>query len=225
MKKSFNLFIAMIMAIVVMTLFSCVKEEIVEPAPINITIVDSSKNYVTVIDSSRVVINGVTISIDNSSRSYADPEIDVSGGTVNGGTTNVNTGGNSGDGGGERQIVVPTGCELFQFTLTQFESAVSYEQLREDSWDEEDKFHPSLFTTTLPSESEKAICYYDGSVEGLTSLSFPFHWSKHSFDGVEYPSVWTEGKFGSEADQTREIYALLIHETVAEIVSIGRHGV
>ena len=54
------------------TLTSCVKE-VVEPQAPNITIIDSSKTIVTIIDSSRVVIGGDTISIDNSSRSYADP--------------------------------------------------------------------------------------------------------------------------------------------------------
>ena len=190
MKKVFNLFIVMIMMIISVTLLSCVKE-VVEPQAPNITIIDSSKTIVTIIDSSRVVIGGDTISIDNSSRSYADPEISVGGNTTN---TTVNTGGNETS---EAEIIIPDGYHVWRIPVPELHF---YHQFVGG----EDEF----FERFYPSEDEVPVGFYDGN-SNPTTLSFDFDdWEKMGY---------SNGKQGADLDKTRDLMILRIYDDFAEV--------
>jgi len=213
MRKLFNLFIAMLMASVVVTLFSCVKEYEGDTYVSRDTVVNNftiQVNDTTILNlygDSIVVNNNIEgDSIDNSSRSYSDPEIDVSGGT-----TNVNTNVNAGDGSGsmkisERTLRVLKRSSLWAIPAEDFPNRVRCQMLTEESGE-----HTATFQRFKPTSSEKCIAYYDGNLPGITTLAYPFRMG----------NVWTMGEFGSDIDKHRTTYALRIENGIA---SIGHWG-
>ena len=195
------------------TLTSCVKE-VVEPQAPNITIIDSSKTIVTIIDSSRVVIGGDTISIDNSSRSYADPEISVGGNTTN---VNVNNGNGSNSSGSDEDL---DGFELLVIPTSEFIQSIHYKVERYET-DES----PAEFIYQEPALDSYALAYYDGTRTNVTTSAFPLSIPRHKDPIAKktYGSVWTEGVFGAKDDKDKPLYALNIYNggSVASVDSIG----
>ena len=202
------------MILTLITLASCVKE-VVEPQAPNITIIDSSKTIVTIIDSSRVVIGGDTIFIDNSSRSYANPEISVGGNTTN---VNINNGENGSNSSGSDEDL--DGFELLVIPTSEFIQSIHYKVERYET-DES----PAEFIYQEPALDSYALAYYDGTRANVTTSAFPLSIPRHKDPIAKktYLAVWTEGVFGAKDDKDKPLYALNIYNggSVASVDSIG----
>ncbi|MBQ7073721.1 hypothetical protein IJM86_01365 [bacterium] len=184
MKRFLYLFVALLSMSVVMTITSCVKEE----GDIFIT------NYDTII----ITIGGDSLSIDNSSRSYSDPEINVNGGSVSNTITGNNGCGENGVANGELQIVVPAGYHCWQVPVPE----VSFHYDFVGGEDER-------FNRFYPSTSEVPVGFYDSN-ENPTTLSF-------DFDDWSNGGGYSNGKYGSDFDKIRDLMILRIYDEFAEI--------
>jgi len=130
---------------------------------------------------------------------------------VNGGTTTNTTNVNGGGSGSEQAIVIPAGFQVWKIPAEYLNGCLRYQIADRDA---------ETFFRFTPKAEEIPICFYDAGSDP-TTLSFPFHASKH-WD--KYPNVSVDGKFGSDADKTRKIYCLSVYNTVAEIQEVGTYN-
>ena len=155
-----------------------------------------------------IVVNGGDTYITN-----AGDTIVVNGGdTYIENNTNVNAGDAGGNGGGntsekidERIRRVLKKSSVWAIPAEDFPKRVRCRMVEKETGN-----NKATFRRFRPSSSEKAVAYYDAS-QDITTLAYPF----------KNNEVWTMGKFGSDIDKYRTIYALRIENGVA---SIGHWG-
>ncbi|MCR5412738.1 MAG: hypothetical protein K6E76_07340 [Patescibacteria group bacterium] len=151
--------------------------------------------------------NSINVKVDGNQINISDTTIinnRVYGGdvNVNGGNTNTtNVINNSGS--EQAPIIIPEGYKIWKIPAKTFPSRIKSHLLTDEIEDENETATWERFT---PRSSEKAICFYDGNSDP-TTLSYPF---KNGGD-------FTLGKFGSQNDQNRTIYSLVIRNGEAKI--------